>query len=81
MPLEVKIDVVPNDDEARRETLHTVRIEQVAQLDNDPDGWRRYEVSVDGGPERLTIEHRRSDGAYRLVLNALARLRFEGVRV
>lgn len=77
MPLEVSIDVVPHGDESRRERLHTLRVTQVAQLDDHPQGWRRYAVSIDDVDQGVTVEHKRADGAYRLVQNVMARLGLE----
>lgn len=75
MPLEIKIDLIPHGIEEQRQTLDRVRITQVRQLDNDPEGERIYQVEYNG--HFYEVKHRRSEGPLALSTKALVKLWFE----
>lgn len=72
--MRITVEIVPHGDESKAEVVGSVVVAQTSQLDDDPEGWRRYSVRQVGVALGSVVQHRRSDGAVALAGAALAAL-------
>lgn len=66
MPLRVTVEIVPGGHEPSARVINTIAITQIAKLDDDEGGLRRY-LAVDKHGDEVAVEHYRARGHEKLV--------------